>query len=60
MIDDYEEEVVENLKISKLIEVLNKFKDETKLDSEEATVIAALEKLLSVAIENQSSIYFIM
>jgi hypothetical protein len=60
MIDDYEEEIVENFKINKLNEMLKEFKDKTRLDSEETTVIVALERLLSVAMLKKSSVFFIM
>jgi hypothetical protein len=57
MIGDYEEEIVDNFKISKLNEVLMEFRAKTRLDSEEATVIGALERLLSVATLKKSSVF---
>jgi len=60
MIDDYEEEIVENIEISKLREVVRKFKNEKKLDYEEIKVVTALEELSTIAIARKSKIFFIM
>lgn len=59
-IDDYEGEIVENFKINKLNEVLTEFKDKTRLDIEEMTVVAALERLLSIAMLKKSPVFLIM
>lgn len=41
MIDDYEEEIIDNIKISKLIEVVSRFKKQTTLEPQEASVVTA-------------------
>lgn len=60
MIDDYEEEIIEFIKIEKVIEIVQRFKNEKKLDAQEATVVTALNELLRVASERKFSFFFIM
>jgi hypothetical protein len=61
LLDDYEEDVIEYLNIDKLQEAVIEFrKKKNRLDPGEAVVFVALEKLIAVAIEKRSPIFFIL